>query len=94
MSRQPYGMTTPEQRDQADDDHDEAAWQRDRASTARDGRRPRATGAARPRPAPGPAPGPEERSAAGRSDGDGQAAAQPAAQAAEDLAAQLPGGGR
>ena len=90
MSRQPYGMTTPEQRDQADDDHDEAAWQRDRAGTARDGRRPRATGAARPCPAPGP----EERSAAGRSDGDGQAAAQPAAQAAEDLAAQLPGGGR
>ena len=36
MSRQPYGMTTPEQRDQAADDSDEAAWQRDCASTARD----------------------------------------------------------
>jgi len=28
MSRQPYGMTTPEQRDQAADDHDEAACHR------------------------------------------------------------------
>jgi len=36
MGRQPYGMTTPEQRDQAADDSDEAAWQRDCASTARD----------------------------------------------------------
>jgi len=36
MSRQPYGMTTPEQRDQAADDGDEAAWRRDRISTARD----------------------------------------------------------
>jgi uncharacterized protein (DUF3084 family) len=43
MSRQPYGTTTPEQRDQAAEqrdqaaeDRDQAAWQRDRAGAARD----------------------------------------------------------
>jgi hypothetical protein len=36
MSRQPYGTTTPEQRDQAAEDRDLAAWQRDRAGAARD----------------------------------------------------------
>jgi len=36
MGHQAYGMTTPEQRDQAADDSDEAAWQRDCASIVRD----------------------------------------------------------
>ena len=38
MSPQPYGTTTPEQRDQVAEDHDEAAAERDRASAARDGK--------------------------------------------------------
>ena len=80
MSPQPYGMTTPEQRDQAADD-DESA--RHSAEALND-----------PARTPPPGSDAEERSVAGRNDGDGQAAAQPAAQAAEDLAAQLPGGGR
>jgi len=36
MSRVPYGVVTPEQRDQAAEDCDEAARQRDRTSAARD----------------------------------------------------------
>ena len=36
MSRQPYGVTTPDQRDQAAEDCDEAAALRDRAGAARD----------------------------------------------------------